>query len=166
MMTLGVSSDSIANYATLAANPTNVENGYGMTGLMFVTRVLESDPCYDTIAPGTIFLFPGISVETGVTPPPYIGTVSLACAPHAALITGPGQPTLHQQMCDLLDYPPTHFLGFSVTYPWDVRGNVSFNSGTCNVLWFGNRRVPDCGCDGINWQIQIMTALANGLGSP
>ena len=157
-LTLSVDSESVANYATLEDNP-----GYGMTGLMTVKEINVEG---NTIAPGTIFLFPGVSVKRGTTVTPYAGTVNLNGQPHAALINYsdvPDYPTLHLQMCRLLNAEAEDFIGFSVRYPWDAKGSVSFNSGTCNIHWFGIRRVSDANCGEINWRVQIISALAQWL---
>lgn len=167
-LTLGVSPDSIVNYNTLSATAangsTNAENGYGMTGLMVVDESAGNE-CYGSLSPGTVFLFPGISITDNPDPEPYANAslLKLNCESQDPLRFSEGGATMHAQMCKLLGLDPSYFIGFSLTYPWVTTSgvNINYHSGTCNVRWFGSRDIPSCSCNRINWRNQIMAALAS-----
>jgi hypothetical protein len=169
ILELAVSSDSIANYETLEAN---AANRWGMTGLMTISTVPGTE-CYGDIPPGTVFLVPGITLNTGEETPTYEGweNLRLNCQMIKPLVfyrddtSNPNNPTLHLHVCNILQLNPKYFIGFSVAYPWNGANSVAYHSGTCNVYWFGTRDIPDCNCGGISWCTQIMMALANSLSS-
>lgn len=157
-----VSMDSVRNYATLPPNarPHNLHedqsDAYGMTGLMAV--VGWTDPCYGTVAPGTIFLFPG---SYYANPPAYQGTASLKCSPHDPLLCPSKQSVqLHKQMCGLLGQPTTSFIGFACVYPFNAPDHIVYHSRTCNIYWFGTKELPS------EWQAIVFCALAAYLPLP
>lgn len=169
-LTLGVSADSIVNYGTLSAiaenGSTNAENGYGVTGLMVIDECAGNE-CYGSLSPGTIFLLPGVSLDDYPNPQPYANAsqLKLNCESQNPLGFKEGGPTMHAQMCELLELESSNFIGFSLTYPWVTTSgvNINYHSGTCNVRWFGSRDIPSCSCNRINWRNQIMAALATAL---
>ncbi len=146
-----VSADSIDNYKSLGF--WSNRNTYGGTGLMAVQP--WNNRCYGDVKPGTIFLFPG-SEDIDI---PYEGkSPQLNCSPRPPIYRpNSNYPSLHEQMCAILDQPTINFIGFAVKYPYNIKGNVGYNSGTCNRYWFGDRELP------ANWQNLVYRTLQSYL---
>ncbi|MBK9107346.1 MAG: hypothetical protein IPM92_02925 [Saprospiraceae bacterium] len=128
-----------------------------MTALMAMN--IWQSQCYGEVRPGYVFLFPGIY---SFNPPPYQGTVSINCQPHAPINSASGG-TLHGQMCALLGRPTSDFIGFAINYPFNVGGNTHYNSATCNPYWFNGSRTIPVNCDGVNWQQIVYNTLMQWL---
>src|SRR5262245_18970240 len=84
--------ESVTDYQTLPGNA-----AYGATAIMYVGTTPEAtSPCYGTIQPGTVFLYPGTGLPN---PPAFHGALTLNCFPNRdPLSTMSG--TLHSQLCD------------------------------------------------------------------
>lgn len=148
--------DAIENYTAYKASP-GMWNAYGLTGLMTMTIWPKIDWCYSAVASGLFFLFPG----TYFSNENYTANCSISCQSSVPAM-GPNNPNpLHLQMCDLLDKPTTYFIGFALKL--DSNGNklIGYNSGICNVYWFGDRQIP-ANFNGVNWQ-QIISGTLDGL---
>lgn len=157
---INVTRESKANYFSLAVN---ARFGYGMTGLMVMENFMSkcSSGIFSTVKKGTIFLFPGI-VKGFEDPHTYIGASKLKMCGKQwdPLITTShaGSATLHSQLCEIIGEDSSNFIGFSCKYPVDGRGNIGYNSTTCNIHWFDQRELPT-NCNGLNWQELISSSL-------